>query len=103
MPVEVKHLRRMAEALTGEAANTIQQAAREIELLRKQLYEAHASNADSERLDWLSDQAHHEYCHPACRVYFRLPRILTRRKNGVTAVTLREAIDLVRKPPRHDF
>jgi hypothetical protein len=102
MPVEAQHLRKMAEAMTGEAANTLHQVAKEIELLRRHLYEAHATNADSERLDWLSDQAHHEYCHMACRVYFRLPRILT-RKSGVTAVTLREAIDLVRKPPRHDF
>jgi hypothetical protein len=36
-------------------------AAKEIELLRKQLFEAHAGNSDSERLDWLSEQAHDEY------------------------------------------
>jgi hypothetical protein len=92
----------LAETLTGEAAHSLRQAAKEIELLRKQLFEAHTSNADSERLDWLSEQAHDEYYHPACRTYFKLPRILT-RINGVSAPTLREAIDLVRKPRRHDF
>jgi hypothetical protein len=101
MSIDLEQLGKMAEALTGEAADTLRQAVREIALLRKQLFEAHASNADSERLDWLSEQAHDEYCHPVCRAYFKLPRILTRKK-GVSATTLREAIDLVRKPRRYD-
>jgi hypothetical protein len=95
MSIELEHLRAMAQALTGEAADTLRQAAREIELLRRQLFEAHASNADSERLNWLSKQVLDDYCHPTNRAYFKLPRILA-TKNGVIATTLREAIDLVR-------
>ena len=78
------------------------QVANEIELLRKHLFEAHASNEDSERLNWLSEQAHDEYYREVCRAYITLPRILT-KKSGVTATTLKEAIDLVRKPRRRDF
>jgi hypothetical protein len=102
MYIDLEKLRKEAEALTGEVANTLQQVANEIELLRKQLFEAHATNADSERLNWLSEQAHDEYYQGVCRAYIRLPRILT-KKNGVTATTLREAIDLVRKPRRHEW
>jgi hypothetical protein len=58
MAVDLEQLRKLAEAMTGEAADTLRQAASEIGLLRRHLLEAHASNADSERLDWLSEQAH---------------------------------------------
>jgi hypothetical protein len=102
MPVDLEHLRALAEALTGEPADTLRQAAREIELLRRQLFEAHACNADSERLNWLSSHVLDDYCHPTHRAYFKLPRILA-TKNGVIATTLRDAIDLVRKPRCHDF
>jgi hypothetical protein len=102
MSVDLEHLRTLAEALTGEAADTLRQAASEIELLRRQLFEAHASNADSERMNWLSSQALDDYCHPTSRAYFKLPRILA-TKNGVIATTLREAIDFVRKPWCRDF
>jgi hypothetical protein len=102
MSVDLEHLRALAEGLTGERADTLRQAAREIELLRRQLFEAHASNADSERLNWLSSQVLDDYCHPTHRAYFKLPRILV-TKNGVMATTLREAIDLVRKPRCRDF
>jgi len=102
MSVDLEHLRALAEALTGEPADTLRQAASEIELLRRQLFEAHAGNADSERLNWLSGQIHDDYCHPTHRAYFRLPRILA-AKNGVIARTLRDAIDLVRKPQCRDF
>jgi hypothetical protein len=56
MSVDHEHLRALAEVVTGEAAGTLSQAASEIELLRRQLFEAHATNADSERLNWLSSQ-----------------------------------------------
>jgi hypothetical protein len=102
MSVDLEHLRALAEALTGEPADTLRQAAREIELLRRQLFEAHASNADSERLNWLNSQVLDDYCHPTNRAYFKLPRILA-TKNGVMTTTLREAIDLVRKPRCRDF
>jgi hypothetical protein len=102
MCIDLEHLRALAEALTGEGADTLRQAAREIELLRRQLFEAHASNADSERLNWLSSQVFDDYCHPTNRAYFKLPLILA-TKNGVIATTLREAIDLVRQPRRRDF
>jgi hypothetical protein len=102
MSVDLEHLRALAEALTGEPADTLRQAAREIELLRRQLFEAHAGNADSERLNWLSSQVLDDYCHPTHRAYFKLPRILA-TKNGLIATTLREAIDLVRKPRCRDF
>jgi len=95
-------LRALAEALTGEQADTLRQAAREIGLLRRQLFEAHAGNADSERLNWLSSQVLDDYCHPTHRAYFKLPRILA-TKNGVIATTLKDAIDLVRKPRCRDF
>ncbi|WP_206995577.1 hypothetical protein [Trinickia mobilis] len=96
MSVDLEHLRALAETLTGEPADSLRQAAREIELLRKQLIEAHAGNADSERLNWLSSQVLDDYCRPTHRAYFKLPRILA-TKDGVIATTLREAIDLVRK------
>jgi hypothetical protein len=102
MSVDLEHLRSLAEALTGEPADTLREAAREIGLLRRQLFEAHAGNADSERLNWLSSQVLDDYCHPTHRAYFKLPRILA-TKNGVIATTLREAIDIVRKPRCHDF
>jgi hypothetical protein len=102
MCVDVEKLRKQAEEMPGEVADILQRVANEIELLRKHLFEAHASNADSERLNWLSEQAHDEYHHELCRAYITLPRILT-KKHGVTATTLREAIDLVRKPRRRDF
>ena len=102
MCIDIENLRRQAKAITGEVADTLDQVANEIELLRKQLFEAHASNADSERLNWLSEQAHDEYHHAVCRAYITLPRILT-KKNGVAATTLREAIDLVRKPRPRDL
>jgi hypothetical protein len=101
MSVDLEQLRKLAEAMTGEAADTLRQAASEIGLLRRHLFEAHASNADSERLDWLSEQAHEEYSDPVRRTYFALPRIVT-KKNDVIATTLREAIDLVRMPHHHD-
>ncbi|MGU7770404.1 hypothetical protein ACV229_09510 [Burkholderia sp. MR1-5-21] len=101
MSVDLEHLRKLAEAMTGDAADTLRQAASEIGLLRRHLFEAHASNADSERLDWLSAQAHEEYCDSVRRTYFALPRIVT-RKNDASARTLREAIDLVRIPQDHD-
>jgi hypothetical protein len=102
MSVDLEHLRALAEALTGEPADTLRQAAREIGLLRRQLFEAHVGNADSERLNWLSSQVLDDYCHPTHRAYFKLPRILA-TKNGAIATTLREAIDLVRKPRCRDF
>ena len=102
MCVDLEQLRNQAKAMTGEVADTLWHVANEIELLRRHLLEAHASNADSERLNWLSEQAHDEYHHELCRTYIMLPRILT-KKNGVTATTLREAIDLVRKPRTRDF
>jgi len=102
MCVDLEELRKQAETMTGEVAYTLRRVANEIELLRRQLFEAHASNADSERLNWLSEQAHGQYYHELCRAYFTVPRILA-RKNGVSATTLREAIDLVRMPPRHDI
>ena len=102
MSVNIEHLRALAEALTGEPADTLRQAAREIELLRRQLFEAHAGNADSERLNWLSSQVLDDYCHPTHRTYFKLPRILA-MKNGTIATTLRDAIDLVRQPRCRDF
>jgi len=101
MPVDLEQLRKLAEAMTGEAADTLRQAASEIGLLRRHLIEAHASNADSERLDWLSEQAHEEYSDPVRRTYFALPRIVT-KKNDASATTLREAIDFVRMPHHHD-
>ena len=102
MSVDLELLRALAEALTGEPADILRQAAREIELLRRQLFEAHASNADSERLNWLSSQVLDDFCLPTHRAYFKLPRILA-TKNGLIATTLREAIDLVRKPRCRDF
>lgn len=101
MSVDLEQLRNLAEAMTGEASDTLRQAASEIGLLRKHLLEAHSSNTDSERLDWLSEQAHEEYCDPVCRNYFVLPRIVAKR-NNVSATTLREAIDLVRMPNHYD-
>lgn len=101
MSIDIEELRKLAESMTGGAADILRQAANEIGLLRKHLIEAHATNADSERLDWLSEQAHEECSHPVCRTYFTLPRILT-KKNGESATTLREAIDLVRKPRRDE-
>jgi hypothetical protein len=97
MCVDLEKIRKQAEIMPGEVADTLRQVANEIELLRKHLVEAHTSNADSERLNWLSEQAQDEYYRGLCRAYITLPRILT-KKNGVTATTLREAIDLVRKP-----
>ena len=97
MSLDLEQLRKLAEAMTGEAADTLRQAASEIGLLRRHLFEAHASNADSERLDWLSEQAHEEYCDPVSRSYFVLPRIVA-KKNDLSATTLREAIDIVRMP-----
>ena len=102
MAVDVKHLRALAEAATGEQADTLWQAASEIELLRRQLFEAHSSNADSERVNWLSKQVLDDYCHSTHRAYFKLPRILA-TKHGVVAMTLRDAIDLVRKPQCSEF
>lgn len=102
MSVDLEHLRALAEALAGEPADALRQAAREIELLRRQLFEAHAGNADSERLNWLSSQVLDDYSHPTHRTYFKLPRILT-KKNGVIAMTLRDAIDLVRQPRSREF
>lgn len=97
MSVDLEHLIALSETLTGDAADTLRQAASQIELLRRQLFEAHATNADSERLNWLTSQVLDDCCHPTNRAYFKLPRILA-TKNGVIATTLREAIDLVRKP-----
>jgi hypothetical protein len=94
MCVDLEKIRKQAELCR---ARWLMQVANEIELLRKHLFEAHASNEDSERLNWLSEQAHDEYYREVCRAYITLPRILT-KKSGVTATTLKEAIDLVRKP-----
>jgi hypothetical protein len=100
--IDPEQLRGLADTLTGDAASIVRHAAMEIELLRRHLFDARTGNADSERLDWLSQQAHDQYCEPAHRAYFTLPRILA-RKDGVAATTLRDAIDLVRKPPDQDF
>lgn len=102
MTVDPEQLRVLADTLTGEAADIIRHAATEIKLLRKYLSDAQAGNADSERLDWLSQQAHDEYYDLAHRTYFTLPRILA-RNGSLIATTLREAIDLVRKPVNQDF
>jgi hypothetical protein len=79
----------------------LQDAADYIELLRRQLHEAHSCNADSERLNWLAQQAHEEYSEPAHRSYFKLPMVL-KHKHGQVAHNLREAIDLVMKPRHHE-
>jgi hypothetical protein len=55
MSIDLEQLRKLAEAMASETADAIRQAANEIGLIRKQLFEAHAGNADSERLDWLSE------------------------------------------------
>lgn len=102
MTADLEQLRALADTLTGDAASIVRHAAMEIELLRRHLFEAHAGIADSERLDWLSEQAHDQYCDPVRRAYFTLPRILA-RKDGVAATTLRDAIDLVRKPTDQDY
>ncbi|MEX3812601.1 hypothetical protein AB3X96_20450 [Paraburkholderia sp. BR13439] len=102
MCVDLEQIRKQAELMTGEVADTLRQVANEIELLRRHLAEAHTSNADSERLNWLCEQAHDEYYREISRTYITLPRIKT-QKNGVTAMTLREAIDLVRQPRDRDL
>jgi hypothetical protein len=100
--VDQEQLRVLAETLTGDAASIVRQAAMEIELLNRHLFEARTCNEDSQRLDWLSQQAHDQYYEPAHRAYFTLPRILA-RKNGLAAMTLRDAIDLVRNASDQDF
>ncbi|MEX3858090.1 hypothetical protein AB3X94_29260 [Paraburkholderia sp. BR10923] len=102
MCVDLEQIRKQAELMTGEVADTLRQVANEIELLRRHLAEAHTSNADSERLNWLCEQARDEYYREISRTYITWPRIKT-QKNGITAMTLREAIDLVRQPRDRDL
>ncbi|WP_028224184.1 hypothetical protein [Paraburkholderia ferrariae] len=102
MTVESEQLRALADTLSGDAADIIRLAAVELDLLRKRLAEAQMGNADCERLDWLSQQAHDQHCDPTHRTYFTLPRILA-AKDGARAMTLRDAIDLVRRQSDQDW
>lgn len=102
MPIDLMKLRETAEKLEFQwQTDEVMEAADYIDTLRKQLYEAHSHNQDSERLDWLELQAHHEYSDASHRSYFRLPRICS-KKAGENPRTLRQAIDDVRRPGTND-
>jgi len=103
MPLDTQYLRQLANTRHDDVDLRLAliEGANYIDLLRKQLNEAHSCNEDSERLNWLSQQAHEERCEPAHRTYFKLPMVL-KSKYGATAHNLREAIDMVRKPRRHE-
>ncbi|MDF0500588.1 hypothetical protein POK33_07580 [Burkholderia cenocepacia] len=102
MTVDPEQLRALANTLTGDIADIVRYAAMEIEWLNRYLHGTHVDYADSERLDWLSAQVYDAQYDSTHRAYFTLPRIVA-RKDGVVATTLREAIDLVRRPANRDF
>lgn len=103
MPLETSLMRTLAgdPSLSSETARTLNDAADYIETLRRQLYEAHSHNTDSERLDWLESQARVERSDTSHRSYYALPRICA-KKAGESARTLRQAIDDLRRVGVHD-
>lgn len=103
MPLETNLLRMMANRpeTPQDISDELEAAADYIDLLRRQLNEAHSHNADSERLDWLELQAHYEYSKSSHRSYFVLPRICG-KKEGEPARALRHSIDELRHVEMRD-